>query len=380
MFNFALGWAFLLSALASPGGQLVAILFEPAALRNEAPFKAILASIFANYWIPALVIYLALKLVRAQRYLRASTGLHIVFGLSNGVLCLYAVLRVFTSTIQGGGATFMLAGIGVFATVPALILLGVGTVWLVVRSAPRRSETVIVEKSPLRSAGTTAALVALVPPIAYLTWLYAEHSEQFAKAGADRKIRETRLKELCGSVRFDARRPATPAKSVLFAPHITNATYPLVGRLDFVEMQKLPPLQAGKTAFERLTRKPNEPVIVKGLPNPNIARRDIEVLEAEFEIIAVPIGSKTDTAMQIGVQETTIKDRRTNNVVAVFTSVGETTTVAKPGEVFCPKSFEGLSSYQLAATSYALGLMDDTAAKEFEAQLAAAKVVGPPSR
>src|SRR5688572_26880252 len=121
MLNIALGWAFLLSALAAPGGRMLASIFP--ALRTIPPYQGVLTNVFANYWLPALLIYIVLLATRAERYLKPSTGIHVLFGLANTVLCLYAALHVLTATIKGGGATFALASIGIPFTVAALSIL-----------------------------------------------------------------------------------------------------------------------------------------------------------------------------------------------------------------------------------------------------------------
>ena len=60
MFNVALGWAFLLSVAASPGGKFLAAVFETSALRTIPSYQVALAGVFANSWVSTLLIYILL--------------------------------------------------------------------------------------------------------------------------------------------------------------------------------------------------------------------------------------------------------------------------------------------------------------------------------
>ena len=128
MLNFAIGWAFLISFAASPGVKILSAFVDPVVFRTIPPYQGVLSNIFANYWIPALLIYLVLKALRVERFLRSTRGIHTLFGISNAILCVYALLRVFTATVEGGGATFALASMSFLAIVPALVGLVVATI------------------------------------------------------------------------------------------------------------------------------------------------------------------------------------------------------------------------------------------------------------
>ena len=69
MLNLAIGWAFLISFMWSPGGKLLSAIIEPTVFRTLPPYQGVLAGVFANYWMPALVIYVVLNLLRAGRFL-----------------------------------------------------------------------------------------------------------------------------------------------------------------------------------------------------------------------------------------------------------------------------------------------------------------------
>ena len=303
MFNVALGWAFLLSVAASPGGKFLAAVFETSALRTIPSYQVALAGVFANYWVSTLLIYILLVATRAERFLKPSNGIHLLFGLANGVLCFFAAMRVFATTVEGGGGAFVLASFGALITVPALCVLLIATIWLIARSISLRTDSTITDAqaptSPTRAMRSAAAAIALLPPFVFFGWMYFSNAAQINKASEQRRAKVARLDTLCDDVRIDIRRRTGRAKSVLFST-ITNATYPLVQDLDFVELKQESWRTArGVAPYERLMKKPNEPALVNGVHN--IIRQDVAESEAEYEISVKPIESKADTAMGIAV-------------------------------------------------------------------------------
>jgi hypothetical protein len=92
VFNVALALAFVISNFAAPGGRLVSFVFQQEALHTLPPYQQVLLFVFANYWLPALVIYLLLTTVQANRYVVPSRVVHIVLGIANSVLVLYFII------------------------------------------------------------------------------------------------------------------------------------------------------------------------------------------------------------------------------------------------------------------------------------------------
>jgi hypothetical protein len=370
MFNVALGFAFLLSFLTSVGGKLLSIVLEEAALRTMPPYQGVLAGVIANYWLPAILIYIVLKILRAERYLRAGVVGHVLFAIPNTVLCVYLVLRVFTSTIQGGGATFALASISRPFILVAPYILGAAVVWLAVRSVwlgIRLGPRDVQATGPaFKTAGPIIAVVMIVPAFVFLAWLYAGNMEKIGKATDARRAKAARFQELCQTARIDIYRKVNDAKSVLFVIS-TNAIYPLLEKLDFVEVKYE---SRDKLQYVRLYKKPGEAAVVQGKHNAN--RTVVAEPEAQYEISTKPMGSPSDTAMSLYVEEATIRDRRTNDVLAVFTAIAERRSVVRGDELFCPEGFEYVR-YQAEVPSYVLGLMDSKTSKDFEGRLAVFK-------
>jgi len=382
MGNVALGLAFLISFVASPGGKVLSTVFEEETFRTLPAYQGLLASIIANYLLPAILIYLALRTLRAERYLRVGAIGHALFGIPNAVLCLYAFLRVFASTVQGGGATFALVSLAAPFTRGSIYALGVAVLWVAVRSVSLGIRLGPAEVQPTtgtaKIAGSIIAVVMIVPAVVFLGWLYVANAEKISKAADVRRIKTARFQELCQTTaRIDIYRKANDAKSVLF-PNATNATYPLLQKLDFVELRR-GLARRDTLPYERLSKKPVETAVVKG--KANINRTEVAEPEAQYEIAARPIESKADMAMGLYVEETTIRDRRTNDVLAVYTQIGERKTIVHGDEPFCPEGFEYVR-YHTDVALYVLGLMDEKTSKDFERRLALlkAKISTPPSQ
>ena len=206
MFNIALGWAYLISAVASPGGKLMALIFEVEGLRTTPPYQKVLFSIFANYWIPALLIYLLLRLIRAQTFLKPDATVHVLLGIANTILSLYVSLRVLTSTIEGGGATFALASLGAYIVTPSRWTIVAGTIWLAIRSLRIRLKnsppTAILHTPLLKTKSGVFALVMLIPPIAFFGWLYLTNAENLRAASVAKNVKNARFEELCKTIKI----------------------------------------------------------------------------------------------------------------------------------------------------------------------------------
>lgn len=222
-----------------------------------------------------------------------------------------------------------------------------------------------VRRLSKREIGIVATFL-LAPPFAFFAWLYIANTEQITKAADARHTRAARLNELCETaVHVDIRRTAARARSVLF-PMIANATYSMLENLDFVEVGRSY-RKPGTASYERIRKKPNEPLFVRGVPN--VIREEVANAESEYEVSVRPIESKADTAIGLFVEQTTIINRRTNDVLAVFTSAGERRSMPGGGSRFCPSGFDYVR-YQREIPSYVLGLMDENASKDFAKRLA----------
>lgn len=70
MVNIALALVFAISSLFSPGGRILGMALGGPVLQSLPPYQGHLLLAFANYWIPAVLAYLLLRLARADSWLR----------------------------------------------------------------------------------------------------------------------------------------------------------------------------------------------------------------------------------------------------------------------------------------------------------------------
>jgi hypothetical protein len=170
MANIALALAFALAILLSPGKVILVLTVGEPVLQSLPPYQLHLLSAFVNYWIPAVLAYLILRLLYAESWLRPQPAIHILLGLANALLILYVSVRTFASTIQGGGASFVVISYAPFVIVPAWVMLGSGLVWLAVRSVQDRTEQPRRSRRPLGIGAVFGVATALGVPAAVAAW------------------------------------------------------------------------------------------------------------------------------------------------------------------------------------------------------------------
>lgn len=178
MFNIALALAFALSSLLSLGKQILHLVIEEPVLQSLPHYQGHLLLAFTNYWVPAVLIYVLLRLLRADAWLRPRPAIHVLLGLANCLLIIYIAVRAFASTIQGGGASFAVMSYAPLVVLPAWAMLTAGLTWLTVRCIRNRKEP---KQSKPRSLGTGGVLMITalfgIPLTAIVSTLYfAEHA------------------------------------------------------------------------------------------------------------------------------------------------------------------------------------------------------------
>lgn len=196
MANLALALAFVISFLLSPGGRILRMLVDAPVLQSLPPYQGHLLLAFANYWIPAVLIYVMLRMASGNNWLRPRTAIHALLGLGNVLLVFYVAARTFASTIQGGGASFVVMSFAPFVLWPALSMLAIGLGWLVVRTIRQRKEP-FQKTARSFSLGDGIALVALVgiPCSAVASTLFFAENAPFRLA----REAEKTFQNLCGS-------------------------------------------------------------------------------------------------------------------------------------------------------------------------------------
>ena len=179
--NISVGLAFLFSS-AVPLGSIFTkhvlsgpVVWETTGIARQLPV------LMGNYWIPAILIYLLLRYRRFLARFDVSRGPQILVGVGNAVLVLYMLLRLAAATIPGGGASFVVAGIGsLLLALPGYICLLIGVVLLFSKriSTPGDGEST----TPAVTLGVIEGLglvTACFVPLASGVWMYAGASSPF---------------------------------------------------------------------------------------------------------------------------------------------------------------------------------------------------------
>lgn len=202
--NISLGAAFGVASVFSSGTKLLSFLGLTSLLRILQPYQQHLVLAFVSYWIPAICIYLLLRLLRVDRRLGASWAVHVPIALGNLLLVLYVGARVLASTVQGGGASFVVVSFSRFFIFPAWGLLGVGFAILVIQSiAARRTD------HPDRRVWNYAEFAmlgcAVGVPLAFAFFLPLERMYTLS----------TEFSRLCKNAEIKIYETVNPAKSVV---------------------------------------------------------------------------------------------------------------------------------------------------------------------
>ena len=190
MLNIAIASAFLLSLGLSPGPQIAGLLVELPSLHvlPTGQRGAVLALL--NYWLPATLIFLGLQLVPGANKLTPTRREGVALTIGNLVLVLYVVAKTFASTVEGGGAGFVVASFSVVTALPAFVLVGVTLIKVVVRA--KRTQISAAPAAELSYAGLTAiVLIGFVPVgYAFATLLIGAGSPFHVGSVAERRMAE----------------------------------------------------------------------------------------------------------------------------------------------------------------------------------------------
>lgn len=367
MLKFAIAWAFLASLIFSPFKHIYRLLFESVPISGIPAYQTAMFAAIANYWVPAFLIYWLLLILNANKYLRPTRGINVLFSVANWILCTYSILRIWTSTIEGGGASYALASMGVFTTIPSLVCLGISTLWLAIQSYRlRNSSPMLSDIQGEFKAQKMLAVTALLLPLALVGWVYQSNAGAINKARTAMHAKNARFDELCKQAQIDIRRRVGPAKSVYF-PNATNAFFSLFSVLDFAEERSGYPKEGAAQQYRRITKKPSSPTRIHF--SLDFDTQMVTEVESEYEIATKILEAPADTQLGIAVIETTVLDRRTNEVLAVFTAVSERKSISTTTDKYCPVGFNAFT-FETDVPAYVLGLMDEKAAMDFEKKLA----------
>lgn len=195
MFNLALALAFAIFFQFAPGGMILQLLVDGPVLQSLPPYQAHLLLSVVNHWIPAALVYFLFRLPRLGGFIRPRVAIHVLLGLANVLLVLYVAVRVFASTIQGGGASFVVMSFAPLVIYPAKVLLAIGLIWLLIRSVDKRKEPPESNSRPPSIAdGIVFVLVFGVPVSIGASVLFLTENAPFRLAKQAKLVFDERCK------------------------------------------------------------------------------------------------------------------------------------------------------------------------------------------
>lgn len=166
--NLSLGFAFILSSIFSTGAKILWAMGLMLNLRILQPYQTHAINVLASYWLPAILIFIVLRVSRLDSKLRPTTAIHTTILIANILLTLYVTVRIFASTVEGGGASFVVASMSPIIIIPAWILLAIGFIKLIINSSKVSNTSPTLPQAHRFSSTDLVALgFALVAPIAY---------------------------------------------------------------------------------------------------------------------------------------------------------------------------------------------------------------------
>lgn len=165
--NLSLGASFALSALFSPGAKLLGYLGLTSVLRILPHYQQHIVLALISYWIPAVVLYVIVRAIRLDRWLRPNIAVHLTVFLANVLLILYIAARILASTVQGGGASFVVVSYSRFVILPAEVLLAIGFTIFAVKSVVGRQVSISAYPRHHTVGEAIAVACALATPIVF---------------------------------------------------------------------------------------------------------------------------------------------------------------------------------------------------------------------
>jgi hypothetical protein len=172
MLNIAIIAACLLSAVFAPGQRLVGLLLGTPMLQSLPPGQGGLILALAGYWLPAALLYLALRTLPGAARFTPTRVEAVILGVCNAVLVAFVAARVYGSTVQGGGAGIVLGLVAVVTAWPALVIGALVLLQAVIRGLSAAGRQAVQNARATDRRLSTAEIVTLglvgFGPVVYL--------------------------------------------------------------------------------------------------------------------------------------------------------------------------------------------------------------------
>lgn len=350
--NLSLGAAFALSSLFSIGVKLLEAVGVTSVLRVLEHYQQHIVLALVSYWLPAIFIYVFLRLTRLDSRLRPNKAVHSTIFLANLLLVLYVAARVFASTVEGGGGSFVVVSIGPLVILPAWALLAFGFIALCYMSLRTTPPTLAKRSQRFTTSDSIVVVFASLVPVAFGMTL------PIAKMVA----LSTDFARLCRSAEIKVLYAVKGAKSIALLPDSFSSmaveqqaeTRPRMkfllnqSLLEFVERPATKESGlAGKAKYERVSTVGER--ILRSKPGSAAATQyvyePVAELTAEYEVRPTPLNIERGAELGLGGARIEIRRRLDNFLVAYAQYYWNNTEFRA-----CPQeSHDGLFIYEFVA-------------------------------
>jgi len=134
MINLSIILAFILGGIFSLGGKILQLFFSKPTLKSMSLFEQSMLIVMFHYMIPAILIYVILRLLKIDIWLKFNKSISIIFGIAIALYAFYLSVRIFAATIPGGGFSYAVRSMSPLVIYPAWILMIVALIWLLYKS------------------------------------------------------------------------------------------------------------------------------------------------------------------------------------------------------------------------------------------------------
>lgn len=324
MLNISLALAFAVSTFFSLGGRLLSTVMDAADIGALPVYQGLLLNSFFNYLIPTVLIYVALRYSGIERKVTWSKAASVSLGIGNGLFVAFVAMRIFASTVEGGGGSYVVQSFARYIVWPAEALWAIGLAALVFHSLkrPKAVGTTAPPRFGTRGWLVVTAAVGL-PSILLVSMLY------LGKDAPLRISKETKaaFQEHCKSAGEVILQSPTGIQSLYLEPD-SSARFGGVkdGRYHDVSGSILgePLTNSGLLAFfekknPQLEKDPSAPKFTRFLMKERRFEA-IDELTSEYGVFQRSLVSDEEkNRLKLGGTEVAIKNMRDGSVVATLT-------------------------------------------------------------
>lgn len=170
LLNLSLGISFLLSSVFPIGKLFLSITGFSTALSALANHEAYVIASIAKYWVPTILLYIGFRVTRIDIRIKPSATTSTLVLIGNILCMLYLSVRIFASTIEGGGPSFLVASFSIFIIGPAILLYVIGFINLLkkISSTPKQEPENKSSEKLTKHDPIIIILLLLIPIAAFI--------------------------------------------------------------------------------------------------------------------------------------------------------------------------------------------------------------------